>query len=168
MIHSHRFRVRYAETDAMRVAHHAAYLVWLEAARVEALRALGFSFAEVEASGYGHAVRELRIQYRRPARFDQELVMRVAIVEARGPRMTFGYRLYDAREWDEAGADGTTERAAGEPGAAHAVAQPAPLAVAVTEMIWVTPEGRPTRLPPSHPVAPVLEAQPRYPAWGEW
>src|SRR5687768_17830509 len=79
MIHTHRFRVRYAETDAMRVAHHAAYLVWLEAARVEALRALGFSFADVEASGYGHAVRDLRIQYRRPARFDQELVMRVAI-----------------------------------------------------------------------------------------
>src|SRR5688500_19904067 len=95
MIHSHRFRVRYAETDAMRVAHHAAYLVWLEAARVEALRALGFSFADVEASGYGHAVRDLRIQYRRPARFDQELVMRVAKADARGPRMTICFSLYE-------------------------------------------------------------------------
>jgi len=150
MIHSHRFRVRYAETDAMRVAHHAAYLVWLEAARVEALRALGFSFADVEASGYGHAVRDLRIQYRRPARFDQELVMRVAIADARGPRMTFGYRLYDAKAWEAGEATAT------------------PLAVAMTEMIWVTPEGKPTRLPPSHPVAPVLDAQPRYPDWAEW
>ena len=151
MIHTHRFRVRYAETDAMRVAHHAAYLVWLEAARVEALRALGFSFANVEASGYGHAVRELRIQYRRPARFDQELVMRVAIADARGPRMTFGYRLYDAKEWDN-----------GEEGLAS------PLAVAMTEMIWVTPDGKPTRLPPSHPVTPVLDAQQRHPDWAEW
>ena len=151
MIHTHRFRVRYAETDAMRVAHHAAYLVWLEEARVEALRALGFSFADVEASGYGHAVRELRIQYRRSARFDQELVLRVAIADARGPRMTFGYRLFDAREWDTLG----------EPGAI-------PLAVAMTEMIWVTPEGKPTRLPPSHPVAPVLDAQQRHPDWAEW
>ncbi len=150
MIHSHRFRVRYAETDAMRVAHHAAYLIWLEAARVEALRALGFSFADVEASGYGHAVRELRIQYRRAVRFDQELVMRVAIVEARGPRMTFGYRLYDAKELEEGGEDA------------------AALAVAMTEMIWVTPEGKPTRLPPSHPVAPVLAVQARHPEWAEW
>ena len=152
MIHSHRFRVRYAETDAMRVAHHAAYLVWLEAARVEALRALGFSFADVEASGYGHAVRDLRIQYRRPARFDQELVMRVAIARASGPRMTFGYRLYDAAEWEAARADG----------------EPAPLAVAMTEMIWVTPDGRPTRLPASHPLTPVLDAQQRHPDWAEW
>jgi acyl-CoA thioester hydrolase len=166
MIHSHRFRVRYAETDAMRVAHHAAYLVWLEAARVEALRALGFSFAEVEASGYGHAVRDLRIQYRRPARFDQELVLRVAIAEARGPRMTFGYRLYDAKEWDEFGA--TPELAAGEAGGSVGRAEPTPLAVAMTEMIWVTPEGYPTRLPPSHPVSPVLDAQPRYPDWAAW
>lgn len=151
MIYEHRFRVRYAETDAMRVVHHAAYLVWCEAGRVEALRALGFSFAEVEASGYGHAVREVRVQYRRPARFDQELLMRVAVVSASGPRMTFGYRLYDAREWD-----GTPECAA------------QPLALAVTEMIWVTPEGRPTRLPPDHPVTPVLAALERYPDWGEW
>ena len=154
MIYDHRFRVRYAETDAMQVAHHAAYLVWCEAGRVEALRSLGFSFADVEASGYGHAVRELRVQYRRPARFDQELVLRVAVMSASGPRMTFGYRLYDAAELDSAGADG--------PQAAQL------LAVAAIEMIWVTPEGRPTRLPASHPVAPVLAALERYPEWGEW
>ena len=151
MIYEHRFRVRYAETDAMRVAHHAAYLVWCEAGRVEALRSLGFSFAEVEASGYGHAVREARVQYRRAVRFDQELVLSVAVVSASGPRMTFGYRLYDAAELDAAGADAAQI-----------------LAVAVTEMIWVTPEGRPTRLPASHPETPVLAGLERHPEWAEW
>jgi acyl-CoA thioester hydrolase len=150
MIHHHRLRVRYAETDAMRVAHHAAYLVWLEAGRIEALRTLGFSFADVEASGYGHAVREARIQYRRPVRFDQELVLRVAIAEARGARMTFGYRLHDAADFDAQG-----ERSE-------------PLALAATEMIWVTPEGRPTRLPATHPLAPVLAAVERHPDWARW
>lgn len=149
MIFEHRIRVRYAETDAMRIAHHASYLVWFEEGRVEALRALGFSFADVEASGYGHAVYQLRVQYRRPAQFDQALVLRVAIVTASGPRMTFGYRLYDAAEW-----------AAGN--------DPQLIAQAVTEMIWVTPEGRPTRLPASHPVAIVLGSQPRHPEWAEW
>ncbi len=35
---THRLRVRFAETDAQGVVHHAAYLVYLEAARVEYLR----------------------------------------------------------------------------------------------------------------------------------
>ena len=37
----HRVRVRFAETDAMGVVHHAAYLPYLEAARVEFLRSVG-------------------------------------------------------------------------------------------------------------------------------
>ena len=98
MIYEHRLRVRYAETDAMGVAHHAAYLVWFEAARVAWIRDAGFPFAEVEASGFLHAVREVRVQYRRPARFDQLLSLRVAVVSAGGPRLTFGYRIYDAAE----------------------------------------------------------------------
>jgi acyl-CoA thioester hydrolase len=150
MIFEHRFRVRYAETDAMRVAHHAAYLLWLEAGRVEFLRSLGFRFAEIEAAGYGQAVRELRIQYRRPVHFDQELLLQVALVAASGPRLTFGYRLYDAGEHDP------------DPDGAE------PVALAVTEMVWVTPAGRPTRLPRSHPLHAVLAALRRHPDWVGW
>jgi len=150
VVFEHRFRVRYAETDAMGVAHHAAYLVWLEAGRVAWCREVGFPFAEIEASGYFHVVREVRLQYRRPARFDQELVLRLVIVRAAGPRVTFGYRLYAAGEHD--------------PDSVGA----SPLAVATTEMVWVTAGGRPTRLPASHPFAPVLAALPRHPDWGTW
>ena len=149
MIYEHRLRVRYAETDAMGVAHHAAYLVWLEAARVEWIRHIGFPFSEVESSGYHHAVREAQVQYRRPARFDQLLALRVALAAAAGPRMTFGYRLYAAAEAD-------------------AAADPAPLAVARTEMIWVTAAGRATRLPATHPFSPVLAAVERHPDWATW
>ena len=34
-------RVRYAETDAMGIVHHAAYVVWLELGRSDLLRSLG-------------------------------------------------------------------------------------------------------------------------------
>lgn len=149
MIFEHRFRVRYAETDAMSVAHHSVYLTWFEAARVEWIRALGFPFAEVEASGYLHAMRDVRLQYRRPTRFDQLLALRLALVTASGPRLTFGYRLYDADELD-------------------ADPQAAPLTLGRTELVWVTPAGRPTRLPGSHPLHPVLTAVERHPEWGEW
>src|SRR5438094_4141902 len=40
-----RIRVRFAETDAMGVVHHAAYLPYLESARVEYLRSVGHPYA---------------------------------------------------------------------------------------------------------------------------
>jgi acyl-CoA thioester hydrolase len=170
MIYEHRLRVRYAETDAMGVAHHAAYLVWFEAARVAWIRDSGFPFAEVEASGYLHAVREVRVQYRRPARFDQLLSLQVAVLSAGGPRMTFGYRLYDAAEVDAAVA---ARASAVEGGAAggevmQGIGPLGPLAVGSTEMIWVTPQGRPTRLPPGSALARFLDATERHPEWVEW
>jgi len=44
-------RVRYAETDAMGIAHHTAYLVWFEAGRTEYTRTMGMAYREVERGG---------------------------------------------------------------------------------------------------------------------
>jgi acyl-CoA thioester hydrolase len=41
-------RVRYAETDQMGVVYHSNYLNYLELGRVEWLRSLGYSYAELE------------------------------------------------------------------------------------------------------------------------
>jgi acyl-CoA thioester hydrolase len=49
--HETKIRVRYAETDAMGVVHHANYLVWFELGRSELCRARGFSYREMEADG---------------------------------------------------------------------------------------------------------------------
>ena len=67
---SHRVRVRFAETDAMGVVHHGAYLLYLEAARVEYLRAIGHPYLEVRAAGIDFAVLEVAVQYLTPLRFD--------------------------------------------------------------------------------------------------
>ena len=52
---SHTFRVRYAETDAMAVAHHSSYILWMEMGRTEFMRAYGFTYRELEAIGRAHA-----------------------------------------------------------------------------------------------------------------
>ena len=44
---THRLRTRFAETDAMGIIHHAAYLPYLEEARVEYLRAIGHPYDRV-------------------------------------------------------------------------------------------------------------------------
>jgi acyl-CoA thioester hydrolase len=86
----HRVRPRFAETDAMGVVHHAAYLPYLEEARVEYLRAIGHPYDVVRAGGTaggapsgvgdGNAgdgrefpVLEVWVQYRQPLRFDEEV-----------------------------------------------------------------------------------------------
>ncbi len=80
---AHRLRTRFAETDAMGIIHHAAYLPYLEEARVEYLRAIGHPYDAVRAGDDGDVpggggsrefpVLEVSVQYRRPLRFDDEV-----------------------------------------------------------------------------------------------
>ena len=49
--HTASVRVRYAETDQMGVVYHSNYFVWFEVGRCELLRALGWSYRELEAGG---------------------------------------------------------------------------------------------------------------------
>jgi acyl-CoA thioester hydrolase len=85
----HRLRARFSETDAMGVIHHAAYLAYLEEARVAYLRSIGHPYDVVRGSngssggevGGGSGgpddadarefpVLEVSVQYRKPLRFD--------------------------------------------------------------------------------------------------
>ena len=68
---SHPVRTRFAETDAMGIVHHAAYLPYLEEARVAYLRQLGHPYDEVRGDGFNFAVLEVVVQYRRPLEFDE-------------------------------------------------------------------------------------------------
>jgi acyl-CoA thioester hydrolase len=89
----HQVRVRFAETDAMAVAHHASYLLYLETARVEYLREIGHPYDRQRAGGVDLPVIEVHVRYLRPLRFD-ELVAVHAVVASVG-RATFqmGYLL---------------------------------------------------------------------------
>jgi acyl-CoA thioester hydrolase len=73
----HRIRTRFAETDAMGIVHHAAYLPYLEEARVAYLRQVGHPYDEVRRDGFNFAVVEVVVQYRRPLEFDELLDVRL-------------------------------------------------------------------------------------------
>jgi acyl-CoA thioester hydrolase len=86
-------RVRFAETDAMGVAHHAAYLPWLESARVEYLRALGHPYRELrDRDGLEFAVVEVDLRYHAPLRFDDAFTVSCALAERRRATFTLAYR----------------------------------------------------------------------------
>ena len=91
--HTHTIRVRYAETDQMGVAHHAAYIPWLEEARIEWLRAHQRSYRQLEAEGIFMPVIDLQISYRRSLRFDDVLTL-ITTASATGPtRICFTTRV---------------------------------------------------------------------------
>ena len=86
--------MRYAETDQMGVAHHSSYFVWLEAARIEHCRALGFDYRDLEREeGAFLAVIEAYCRYRAPARFDDVLEIEASVMESRTRTIRFGYEL---------------------------------------------------------------------------
>jgi acyl-CoA thioester hydrolase len=86
-----RLRVRFAETDQMGIAHHGAYIIWMEAARVEWLRERGMSYKEWEEEGVSLAVSGIELEYRSSSFFDDELVIETKLIEARSRRFRFGY-----------------------------------------------------------------------------
>lgn len=90
---THTIRVRFAETDQMGIVHHSVHAVWLEAARIEWLRALGLSYRDLEDAGVSLAVSELQVNYRHAARFDDLLGISVRPTERRSRRLMFAYTI---------------------------------------------------------------------------
>ena len=91
-------RVRFGETDAMGVANNAAYLSWFEVGRVEYLRELGHSYADVHAGGMDMVVIEAHAEYLRALRFDEQFAVGCACTSVRGASFTFGYEIVRAGE----------------------------------------------------------------------
>lgn len=85
--------VRYSETDAMGVVHHAVYPVWFEIARTDYIKALGYSYAEMEKKGVMLPVTGITVKYRLPARYDDSLSVISRITRLTPARVEFAYSL---------------------------------------------------------------------------
>jgi len=69
-------RVYYEDTDSGGVVYYANYLKFMERARTEMLRSLGFEQDQLQQqSGILFAVHSVNIQYKKPAKFNNELTV---------------------------------------------------------------------------------------------
>ena len=91
--HSITIRVRYPEVDGMGYLHHSRYLQYFEMGRVELLRHLGHSYAELESRGVLFVVIKAEIRYKAPARYDDELILLTKLVKATHVRYDHEYVL---------------------------------------------------------------------------
>jgi acyl-CoA thioester hydrolase len=94
-----RLRVRYAETDKMGVVYHSNFVVWFEVGRVELLRQLGFQYSLMEKQDNCHLpVVDLRVRYKAPAQYDDEIVIRTGLKRLSASLLHFSYEVF--REGD--------------------------------------------------------------------
>ncbi len=89
-------RVSYGETDAMGVVYYANYLHLFERGRGALIRALGFSYATVEARGFFLPVREASCRYFSPARYDEIIHIRTGLAKRSRASLTFVYEITNA------------------------------------------------------------------------
>ena len=96
--HQFNVRVRYAETDQMGVVYHGNYAQYFEMGRVEWLRNLGVSYADMEKDGVMLPVVSLTMNYKKPARYDDLLTVKTILKKQTGVKIEFDYEIYNEKE----------------------------------------------------------------------
>lgn len=110
MISETKLTVRYAETDQMGIVHHSNYAVWFEAGRMELLESLGISNAQIEENGILIPLYKMKCQFKSPARFGEEVIVRSRISAVSRARLSFSYEVLRSSN-DEVIALGETDHA---------------------------------------------------------
>jgi acyl-CoA thioester hydrolase len=88
-------RVRYAETDQMGVVYHGNYAQYFEMGRVEWLRNTGISYKSMEETGIMLPVVSLTMNYKKPARYDDELTVKTIFKSQTSVKIEFDYEIYN-------------------------------------------------------------------------
>jgi len=92
--HEIKVRVRYADTDTMRVVYYANYFVFFESGRIELLRSRGIVYKDIEDLGIFMPVVAAQANYMAPARFDDELLVRTRVKEMGTTSVTFENEVF--------------------------------------------------------------------------
>ncbi len=125
-------RIYYEDTDVSGVVYHANYLRYFERARTEWLRALGFSQERLmQELDIAFTIVSLNVNYRKPARLDDELLVQLEVVRAGRASLHFAEKLIKKDEPNTVLADGEFRAAC----ISASQFKPAPMPDAVLEEI---------------------------------
>jgi acyl-CoA thioester hydrolase len=93
---SHRteIRVRYADTDQMQVVYYGKYMEYFEVGRAALIRSLGLPYSELEKRGVLLPVIEAFAKYRRPALYDDLIIIEAAVAEIPKSALKIDYKVF--------------------------------------------------------------------------
>jgi acyl-CoA thioester hydrolase len=88
-------RVYYEDTDSGGVVYHSNYLNFMERARTEWIRSLGFEQDELITQHQClFAVHSMQLNFRKPAKFNDALIVSSSLIKAAGASMEFEQKIY--------------------------------------------------------------------------
>ncbi|WP_421864091.1 tol-pal system-associated acyl-CoA thioesterase [Motiliproteus sp.] len=96
--HQCRVRVYIEDTDTGGIVYYVNYLKFMERARTELLRELGFEQQRIKQQGWLFVVHSLESRYRQPARLDDELLIKTGIQRQSRASLVFDQQLFRASD----------------------------------------------------------------------
>ena len=120
--HTIRLRVRHSDVDILGHVNNAVYLLYAQEAAYRHAESAGFSLARMRELGGAFVVRRHEVEYHRPARAGDELLVTTRITHMRGMRATRETSIVDAASGKQ-------------------------VMTASTDYVWVNNNGRPARIP---------------------
>lgn len=112
--------VHYYETDRMGITHHSNYVRWMEEARIDFLKNIGWDYARLESLGIISPVTAISCNFKESTTFSDEVTITVSVEEFKGVRLKLHYEMVNA--------------------------EGKPVCLAASEHCFVNKEGRPIRL----------------------
>jgi 4-hydroxybenzoyl-CoA thioesterase len=91
-------RVYIEDTDAGGIVYYVNYLKYMERARTELMRTQGFDKRYIFTADLMFVVHSVEVQYRKPARLDDQLLVSAKIVENGAAQLLFEQRILRAAE----------------------------------------------------------------------
>ena len=98
MEHKIQIKVRYCETDQMSFVHHSNYVKYFEMGRISLLKKIGISYRDMEAQGIINPVIDVKINFRKPALFDDDLILTTTLKELPSYMIEFNYLIHRKKE----------------------------------------------------------------------
>ncbi len=89
---------RYSETDSMSYVHHSNYLKYFEIGRLGWLKDIGFSYKKLEDQNIILPVVRTNITFRKPAFFEDELILETTLLKVPSYSIEFKYNIYKNTE----------------------------------------------------------------------
>lgn len=93
-------RVRYADTDQMKMVYYGRFFEYFEQARSDLLREIGLPYPDIEAMGYYLPVVEAHARYMKAARYDELLSVKTIVKEMPQVRVRIEYEVHNTETHD--------------------------------------------------------------------
>jgi acyl-CoA thioester hydrolase len=91
-----KIRVRYADTDQMKMVYHSKYLEYFEQGRSDLLREIGIPYPKIEEMGFYLPVIEAHARFLKAARYDDLLNVKTMLTEQPQARVTIEYAILNS------------------------------------------------------------------------